>query len=155
MNDYLIKSFTYSHWATEQILNSIEESGILDAYIFKMLSHNLNAQFMRFALLKGETTRFTIWDVHALSDLKKHNDQSFEIASNFIKIASLSDFQNNVEGKTLSGDSFTMTVSDILMHLINHGSHHRGQIASKIRELGHVPRNFGVLQFNMQLGNAQ
>lgn len=151
MNDFLAKQFQYSHWATSELIKSIEEFDIKDGYIFKMLSHNLNAQFMRLAMLNGETTDFTIWDVFSLSDLKKYNDESYQIALDFINKTNQIGWARIVEGKTLSGDSFKMAVSDMLMHLINHGSHHRGQIASKIRELGHVPPNFGVLQFNIML----
>jgi uncharacterized damage-inducible protein DinB len=37
----------------------------------------------------------------------------------------------------LSGDSFSNTVADILMHVVNHGTYHRGQIIAQLRQLGH------------------
>lgn len=151
MNDFLLKQFQYSHWATLQLLKTTEELAISDAYIFKMLSHNLNAQFMRLAMINGQSSSFTVWDIHNLNQLKTLNDESFEMAKKYITKATKTDFDNLVEGKTLSGDVFKMAVSDILMHLINHGSHHRGQVATKIRELGYLPPNFGVLQFNIFL----
>ena len=36
-----------------------------------------------------------------------------------------------------SGDSFTRELGDALLHLANHGTYHRGQVATLLRTLGH------------------
>lgn len=40
---------------------------------------------------------------------------------------------------TTQGVSYTTPVSDILAHVFNHGTHHRGQIALLVREAGQTP----------------
>ena len=37
------------------------------------------------------------------------------------------------------GQLFSARVADILTHVINHASYHRGQIAAEIRASGHAP----------------
>ena len=37
------------------------------------------------------------------------------------------------------GEHFTSSVSDIITHVLAHGSYHRGQIASSLRDAGHEP----------------
>jgi uncharacterized damage-inducible protein DinB len=36
-----------------------------------------------------------------------------------------------------SGDKFTRRLGDALLHLANHGTYHRGQVATLLRQLGH------------------
>jgi len=36
-----------------------------------------------------------------------------------------------------SGDAFTRRLGDALLHLANHGTYHRGQVATLLRQLGH------------------
>lgn len=38
--------------------------------------------------------------------------------------------------KTIKGEPFTNTVEDTLFHVVNHGTYHRGQIITMLRELG-------------------
>jgi uncharacterized damage-inducible protein DinB len=41
--------------------------------------------------------------------------------------------------KNLKGDPYSKSVYHIVLHVVNHGTYHRGQIASMLRQLGHVP----------------
>lgn len=38
--------------------------------------------------------------------------------------------------KNMKGDSFNQAVKDILLHLFNHGTYHRGQLVTMLRQLG-------------------
>jgi uncharacterized damage-inducible protein DinB len=41
--------------------------------------------------------------------------------------------------KNTRGESFENSVRDILFHINNHSTHHRAQIAARIREAGITP----------------
>ena len=41
-----------------------------------------------------------------------------------------------VDYKNMKGDSFSSGVDDIVFHVVNHGTFHRGQIITMLRELG-------------------
>lgn len=45
------------------------------------------------------------------------------------------------------GDAFSNTVSDIVTHVVIHSEHHRGQIASTVRELGGQPAVTDYIQY--------
>jgi uncharacterized damage-inducible protein DinB len=48
-------------------------------------------------------------------------------------------FDTNIEYTSTEGTRFTSTLADILTHVVNHGSYHRGQIARLIAECGAEP----------------
>ncbi len=41
--------------------------------------------------------------------------------------------------KTTNGEAFTHTYGESMLHLVNHSSYHRGQVATLMRQAGHVP----------------
>ena len=46
-----------------------------------------------------------------------------------------------------SGDSFTRRLGDALLHLANHGTYHRGQVATLLRQLGHKATSTDFLRY--------
>jgi uncharacterized damage-inducible protein DinB len=47
-----------------------------------------------------------------------------------------------------------MPIGELLQHAINHGVHHRGQVALLIRVLGHTPGNVDLLLYDFELRAA-
>ena len=41
-----------------------------------------------------------------------------------------------IDYKTMKGDAYSNTAEEILVHVINHGTFHRGQVITMLRELG-------------------
>ncbi len=48
---------------------------------------------------------------------------------------------------SFSGDSFTRELGDALLHLANHGTYHRGQVATLLRQLGHKATSTDYLRY--------
>ena len=44
-----------------------------------------------------------------------------------------------VEFKNIAGDSFTTPVWQIVQHMVNHATYHRGQVTTMVRQLGAPP----------------
>ncbi|HZO83672.1 MAG TPA: DinB family protein [Verrucomicrobiae bacterium] len=47
----------------------------------------------------------------------------------------------------LKGDPFTSTATEIILHVVNHGTHHRGQVSGFLRMLGHTPPPLDLIAF--------
>ena len=46
---------------------------------------------------------------------------------------------SNFTYKDLKGNSWTHPVWQVVLHVVNHGTHHRGQVSGFLRALGHTP----------------
>jgi uncharacterized damage-inducible protein DinB len=49
------------------------------------------------------------------------------------------DLQSRVSYRTLSGDAYTNRLLDLLLHVVNHSTYHRGQLTTMFRQLGARP----------------
>jgi uncharacterized damage-inducible protein DinB len=49
------------------------------------------------------------------------------------------DLERVITGRFTSGASFSIPLGDLLQHVVNHGSYHRGQVTTLIRQLGYTP----------------
>ena len=56
--------------------------------------------------------------------------------------------------RNLAGQSFSSPVWQIILHVVNHGTYHRGQITTMIRQLGHTPKNMDLIRYYRTLGVA-
>lgn len=54
----------------------------------------------------------------------------------WVDIATDADLERVLPYKTMKGDGFVQPVKDILLHLFNHGTYHRGQLVTMLRQLG-------------------
>jgi uncharacterized damage-inducible protein DinB len=44
-----------------------------------------------------------------------------------------------VECRNLAGNTYRNTLADLIRHVVNHSTYHRGQLATQLRQLGQIP----------------
>ena len=66
--------------------------------------------------------------------------------------ASLTDenAQRIVEYTRLNGAQFSQPLWEIILHVVNHGTHHRGQVSGFLRAMGHTPPPLDLLYFQLE-----
>ena len=47
--------------------------------------------------------------------------------------------QQNISYRVMSGDAYQQPAWQIVLHLVNHGTHHRGAVSGFLRTMGHTP----------------
>jgi uncharacterized damage-inducible protein DinB len=62
-------------------------------------------------------------------------ESSKEIVA-YIDLKGAGFFSEKISYKTSKGDTYENNIEDILMHLVNHGTYHRGQLITMLREQG-------------------
>lgn len=54
--------------------------------------------------------------------------------------------------KNLAGQPFESPIWQMVLHIVNHGTYHRGQITSMVRQLGHKATNLDLIRFYRENG---
>ena len=102
----------------------------------RLFCHILNAHHLWNHRIESTQPGYGVWEMHDNQRLKAINqanyDKSVQILNSFEPSYTLS-YTNT------TGQAFTSRVSDILFHIINHSTYHRGQIAALFRENGLEP----------------
>ncbi len=65
----------------------------------------------------------------------------------FVAGLTQADLERVGEYRTLKGGTFANPLWQTLQHLVNHGTYHRGQVTTMLRQLGAVPSSTDLIQF--------
>lgn len=129
--------FDYNFFCNKAIIDFAKEHGQLPEKSHQLFNHILNVHHRWNALLAKTEPTMEMGQDNAQEqwgDIHYDNQRtSFEIITN------TDDFELRVDFEDAEGRLFTNTVQDILFHIVNHSSHHRGQIMMDLRNNGLEP----------------
>jgi uncharacterized damage-inducible protein DinB len=143
---YFKKLFDYDHWATEKLLTSLEATANPAEEAVKKMNHVLSAKEVWMGRLLGATFADLNKSLSAEERRKLNGDQRNRMNVYFSKLDERQ-LSEKVAYKNLQGLPFETVLSDILAHMVNHGSYHRGQIASLIKKSGGDPAGTDYIGF--------
>lgn len=149
----LQKLCAYNTWANSLVLEALTKaSAIQSADIpgncMTLLSHIANAQVIWTSRIQGSTPPVTVWQEHDLDTCGVMLRQSGERLKEIVEKDTSLD--RVITYKTFAGDPFENVVADILLHVFNHGTYHRAQIAKEMKNNGIKPVNTDYIQFVRQ-----
>ena len=137
MKVFFNQLFDYNFYCNKKLIDTCNTIDLLPEKSIILLSHILNAHHIWNARIQRRKPEFDIWQLHeakAWVDIHYENQRSsFEITS------STDDFEKRIDYENSQGRLFTNTVRDMLFHIINHSTNHRGQIAMDFRSNGIEP----------------
>jgi uncharacterized damage-inducible protein DinB len=134
MKDFFLDKVEYNHNANQKWIQHLHAHRHIDlSESLKMMSHILNAHHNWNHRILKRTPRYGIWDMHPSQELEMINDQLAQHSSEILKSL---DLEELIAYKNSSGASFQNTISEILYHVINHGTYHRGQLSLQLSTLG-------------------
>lgn len=146
MDSHLIKLCKFNVWANDRICTWIkkaepkvdEELKSSFPSIRKTLYHLWDAQFIWLARLNGESPN--TWPSHSFKGsldeaIEGLRQNSVEFITYLEKLKT-EEYQRQVEFKAIDGTSYFNSVEEIIMHVMNHGTYHRGQLITMLRLVG-------------------
>jgi uncharacterized damage-inducible protein DinB len=143
----LVQHLTYNLWANERIGHVImaQDEAVLNAEqkssfttISKTVFHIWDAEVIWLTRLKGSS--LTDWPSKSFNGTKAdmlHGliKNSTELL-NYVKERGEPFLGQTIAYKSIKGDSFESSVEEILFHVVNHGTYHRGQIITMLHGSG-------------------
>lgn len=137
MKHFFKELFAYSHHFNQQLVTVFtEQADKTSEKSVRWFNHILNAhQAWNNRILK-QPGPLSSWVMHDVSELKAMDQLSYHTS---LQILEQFELDTLIKYTTFKGDPFTNTVRDILFHVINHSTYHRGQIAAEFRQTGIEP----------------
>ena len=148
----------YHKWATGQVLEqAIQQPAELlvkdckgsFGSIYDTLIHLYQADAIWWDRLQNRPTG-TLADYEAPGCTYELRDAWFGVQDKMIEFAgglSDEDWQRDLSYKTLAGIPYQTPIWQMVLHIVNHGSHHRGQVTSMLRQLGVKPVSLDLIGF--------
>jgi Uncharacterized protein conserved in bacteria len=122
--------FEYHHEFNNKILEEIvARKDSLPNRSFPLFCHILNAHQIWNARILGEKS-FGVMDLHEMENCRNINLNNYQKTLQIIEKYDVTDIVTYTNSK---GKEFTNSIGDILFHVANHTTHHRGQIVSDFR----------------------
>lgn len=132
MSSFFIDLFTYHQDANQRILDRFAEySWVVPEKAVVLFSHILNAHQIWNNRITADSPLLGVWEVHSWEQAKRIHQESYYQSLDILQTQDLDTLIHYTNSK---GQSFQNTVRDILFHIINHGTYHRGQIATLLRQ---------------------
>lgn len=138
---------TYNLWANQRIGNLLlkQDEAVLNteqkssfSSIAKTVLHLWDAEVIWLTRLKGETIaewpskKFAGGKAEMVAGMLQTSTELME----FVKSQPATFLDQTITYKNMKGDAYQNRVEEILFHLVNHGTYHRGQITTLLRQMG-------------------
>jgi len=136
MKSYFIRLFNYDRHTNHLILDTITKANNPEKPV-KLMSHLLAAQqvwFNRCNRLPAISSE--LWPGWPAETFAGMIDENHDKWIGYLNRLEESDFDNLISYKNLKGYPFENKLSDILAHVINHGTHHRAQAGQHLLTAG-------------------
>ena len=136
MKSFFKEIFKYHHKVNLALLNEIEKHfNVLPAKTFPLFCHNLNAhQIWNSRITKGSP--FGVFDEYPMEKARVVENENFERTIRILDERKMEEVVHYINTK---GQSLEDNIRDILFHVGNHHTHHRGQIIADFRASGIPP----------------
>ncbi|MDZ4714746.1 MAG: DinB family protein [Cytophagales bacterium] len=137
MKPFFKDLFEYSHHTNQKLAElftaSHEKTSEKSVTLY---NHILNAHQIWNSRIDPASPPYGVWEIHPAGEYQRIDRMNYE---NSIRILETLYFDQPVSYTNSKGQPYTNTVRDILFHVINHSTYHRGQIAAEFREHGLEP----------------
>lgn len=128
MKSFFKELFEYTFHFNEMLIDSlIKINDDIPEKALQLINHTINAQEIWNARIEEKLSTTDVWAIRPMNTLKEINKINYQ---NSLYIIDNFDFERKIKYTNSKGQSFENTIRDMLFHIINHSTYHRGQIAT-------------------------
>ena len=147
MKKYFLKLYQYNAWANRRVIGALTRQQVHNEKILSQMGHILAAQFLWLHRIKGlPAPDLKLWGNYRLEQVEEMADKANKLWLEFVE--GTDDFNREMTYKNYTGDPYTNNVEMIMIHLVNHCSYHRAQIAMLLRQNGLEPVNTDFITYD-------
>lgn len=139
--EYFIQLFDYNHWANARILDAaasltqeqlFRQHGQSWGSVHGLLVHMMSAEWIWLSRWQGVSPKAMLdpADYPTLQVLRHHWSELESELRIFVAAQTEESLQHPIAYTNTKGKSFTLPLWQLMAHLGNHGTHHRGELAA-------------------------
>lgn len=146
LKDYFLHLFDYHVWANEQLIQHLktlpselllQQVSSVFPTIAHTIGHILAADETWFSRMESKPYHSSSIKVESISKIEDAEKISFNLYSELRNYLLHTNLEDQIDYKNTKGQQYRNSKYEILQHLVNHGTYHRGNIAAMIRQMGH------------------
>lgn len=147
----------YTNWASKKILDAAAELtpeeltrdfGSADRSILGTLLHVYGGDYVWIERMQGTSLTRRPYDEQAtLTTLQREWPRVWDRWQKYAAGLTPETAEAGIAYTTFKGAPYTTPVWQIILHVVNHGTHHRGQAAGYIRALGKTPPALDLMDY--------
>jgi uncharacterized damage-inducible protein DinB len=156
--DELKRLFDYSRWANLRFLDAadgltaVELNREIDSSfpgVLATLVHMLGAEWVWLERWRGTSpTAFPdASDLVSAAAVRARWDALWSDQQAFLATLGDADARRSVPFRLFNGGADAQPLGDLMRHVVNHGSYHRGQVATMLRQLGKTPPSTDYIRY--------
>jgi uncharacterized damage-inducible protein DinB len=137
MKQFFKELFEYSYHCNQKLADVFNnEPDKTSEKAVKLFNHILNAHQIWNNRINPSEKPFGVWELHEVKNLMHIDQTNYEQTLHVLNKFELDEALNYSNSKS---KAFRNNVRDILFHIINHSTYHRGQIATEFKQHGLEP----------------
>ena len=150
MKTYFLKLYQYNVWSNKRVLDCLQRQQVTDEKILSIMGHIVAAQYLWLHRIKGlPPAQVKLWGEYKLPQLATMADEVGKLWLEFVE--STENFNRDLEYINYVGEPYITNVEMIMIHLVNHSSYHRAQVALLLRQNGFEPINTDFITYDRVL----
>ncbi len=148
--------YAYNSWANGRVLHAsaalspeqfTRNLGSSFPSVRDTLAHIMLAEWLWLERWMGRSPGFPASDFADLAAIRARWQKIDSDLGNFVRTLAVADLDRVVEYKNTKGTAFSNPMWQMLQHVVNHGTYHRGQITTMLRQLGAAPSATDLIAF--------
>ncbi|MFM2393064.1 MAG: hypothetical protein RLZZ546_1046 [Bacteroidota bacterium] len=144
---YIANLSNYNHWANEKICNWVNklttqqwEQELIGSFasIKKTVLHILAAESLWFDRINERPAKWNE-EIYNNQSIEKISDEWLKMSSNLVTFCESQSeifLEKIITYSRLNGDIYSQPLYEILSHVFNHSTYHRGQIITLLHQVG-------------------
>ncbi len=149
--------FEFNRWANARILDAAStlteeelsrDMGNSFPSVLATLAHILSGEWIWLERWKGVSpTQGPPWDLSSLAALRERWAEHEAEQAAFVDALAPESLEAECAYLTLAGEPYSNPLRELLRHIINHSTYHRGQVVTMLRQLGHPAPSTDLVRF--------
>ncbi|GIX42727.1 MAG: hypothetical protein KatS3mg129_2460 [Leptospiraceae bacterium] len=132
LKNLFLDLFQYNDHFNKALLKEfVEHSNKVSERSIQIFNHIINAHQIWNNRIDPQDIPFNVWEIHTWDECNHINENNYR---HTISILENNNLENFINYKNSKGEKYTNSIMEILFHIINHSTYHRGQIAMEFKK---------------------